>query len=126
MPTQKIHYYIAEKAMTLLGVEQKTDYLFGTSFPDVPEVAFRTKVDRSVRNKRHFLRPAMLNGMNYDIKDIPNVMVFLNTKKLNTDFHKGWFVHLVVDEVFNGAVNKKVNPSSVFKDRYFMWIQTKL
>lgn len=105
MPDWKMHLHSGELVRNKVKLENIEDFKFGLIIPDTPWVPGEEACqDGTLKCKMHYYIPHDDNS-----SDMPNYFKMLKEWReliANTDFAKGWLLHLILDAVVNEQYNQ--------------------
>lgn len=90
MPGFQIHIAVGKRYIKKHRIENTKDFLRGTIAPDFVE-------DKS---KSHYTRKTSKNTLKEYLKNKVDINTFLEENRIDTDYKKGVFLHLLTDKLF--------------------------
>ena len=90
MPGFNIHLAIGNKYLKNNKIKNKREFFKGIVYPDLVS-------DKSIS---HFSLPKDYNDLYKSLKNKVNLKDFINNSKINTDYEKGVFLHIITDYLF--------------------------
>ncbi len=95
MPGYIIHLAVAKKQIKISNIKNETEFISGTIAPDI-------------------LKMSGIDS-HYGISSNPDLRRFLQSNKLESDYNKGYFLHLVTDYIFYKNFLDKWSPK-IYED----------
>ncbi len=89
MPGLSIHYAVATHSTKQNNITNLQDYINGSFYPDLDQKLSRHYSDPNVN-------PETITGLQKKV----NLQAYIKEHSLNSDFEKGYFMHLVTDYLF--------------------------
>lgn len=95
MPNTRFHIGVADLAMKSVHINNISDFYVGNVFPDAPWVPFSSSLKSGIRAQLHEYK--FMSGVIISLADPHNWIIKHAAEVRDSDFMKGWFLHLLLD-----------------------------
>lgn len=115
MPSLHIHLSIAEEYLKNNKNINKEEFIKGTIYPDM--VPNKVLTHYGIKETE---------DLEYNLKNKVNLDLFLKNNKINSDFNKGYYLHLITDYIFfnyyfDHEYLSNIDPLDFLSDLYYSY-----